>query len=340
MGLSGPAATYPCHCSLTGREQMQKPRRSRDKAAARVLSSIQRDHADFVKEGANLKKEAQYHNAAHASVLNIPVHATCPPYLHVPLGVVKKHHNLLEAACHKLDVDIAIDRAKEPGNLSDQLFDNYVLAVREKAKLQAEIAKLNSRIDDMEENSPLAAMLRNATKIGNLKAKKLNLSQRLDTLCKRRNLKVGSGPVAATALMKHCKNTIFRGKGTMANHLPEMTNKFLQKNVYRDVCASIISRTEELTQSFSIRAEATAVTTKFNSLFTMYSKIHKLILHAHPVNGQQLTVIQDHMDEYLAYYRGILPGDRIIIKQHLLEDHVVPWMGQWGFGLGPHLEQG
>ena len=72
----------------------------------------------------------------------------------------------------------------------------------------------------------------------------------------------------------------------------------------------------------------------------MYSKIHKLISHAHPVNGQQLTVIQDHIDEYLAYYRGILPGVRIIIKQHLLEDHAVPWMRKWGFGLGIRGEQG
>ena len=52
-----------------------------------------------------------------------------------------------------MDVDITIARAKEPGNLSDQLFDSYVLAVREKAKLRDKIAKLNSRDDDMEENS-------------------------------------------------------------------------------------------------------------------------------------------------------------------------------------------
>ena len=92
-------------------------------------------------------------------------------------------------------------------------------------------------------------------------------------------------------------------------------------------CVSITSRTEELTQSLSIRAEATAVRTKFNSLFTMYSKIHKLISHAHPVNGQQLTVIHDHIDECLVYYGGIFPG-------------VVPWMREWEFGLGLHGEQG
>ena len=43
---------------------------------ARIMSNLQQDHADLVKEGANLKKQVQYHNAGHASVLNIPVHSS------------------------------------------------------------------------------------------------------------------------------------------------------------------------------------------------------------------------------------------------------------------------
>ena len=339
-GLSGAAGTHPCYYCLITREQMQRPRRLRDKARARDLDNIEKDHADFIQNGGNLKKQAQYHNAVHAPIFKIPVNSTCPPYLHVLLGIIKKHHDLLEAACHKLDVDVATDKAKKPGNLSDQLFDEYVLAVREKAKLQGQIAKLDTKIEDLEENSSLATMLRNATKIDKLKAKKLDLSAKVEALCKVSNLKAGSGPVAASldvTLQKHnIRRQKYHGKSFVGNDC----NKYLQKEVFRDVCASIVSKTEELTQSPSIRAEAIAVKTKFHSLFTMYSKIHKLISHSHPVNQQQLSIIQDQIDEYMAYYRGIFPAVRIILKQHLLEDHVVPWMREWGFGLGLHGEQG
>ena len=66
VGLPGAAATYPCYYCLTHREKCKNPG---DKAEVHTLSNIQQDRADFVKEGANLKKHTQYHNAAHASVL-------------------------------------------------------------------------------------------------------------------------------------------------------------------------------------------------------------------------------------------------------------------------------
>ena len=83
-----------------------------------------------MQNGGNIKKQAQYHNAVHAPTFKILVNSTCAPYLHVLLGIIKKHHDLLEAACHKLDVNVAIEKAKKPKDLSDQQFDEHVLAIR------------------------------------------------------------------------------------------------------------------------------------------------------------------------------------------------------------------
>ena len=68
--------------------------------------------------------------------------------------------------------------------------------------------------------------------------------------------------------------------------------------------------------------------------------MHRQISHTRPIDEEELSDIQVYIDEYLAYYRGIFPDGRIIIKQHLLEDHVVPWIRRWGFGMGLHGEQG
>ena len=42
----------------------------------------------------------------------------------------------------------------------------------------------------------------------------------------------------------------------------------------------------------------------------------------------------------MTYYRKTFPEVRVILKQHLLENHVVEWMEQFGFGMGFHGEQG
>ena len=42
----------------------------------------------------------------------------------------------------------------------------------------------------------------------------------------------------------------------------------------------------------------------------------------------------------MASYRASFPGISITLKLHILEEHVVPWIRRWHFGLGFHGEQG
>jgi hypothetical protein len=42
----------------------------------------------------------------------------------------------------------------------------------------------------------------------------------------------------------------------------------------------------------------------------------------------------------MRYYRSTFPTATVLPKMHFLEQHVVPWLKQWGVGLGLMGEQG
>ncbi|XP_035680009.1 uncharacterized protein LOC118418271 [Branchiostoma floridae] len=44
--------------------------------------------------------------------------------------------------------------------------------------------------------------------------------------------------------------------------------------------------------------------------------------------------------DFMSYYRSNVPNGTVPIKMHMLEDHVVPCIRRWGFGLGFMAEQG
>ena len=66
------------------------------------------------------------------------VYLVCPPYLHILLGIVKLHHDLLETECHKLDLQIgerlALLPQEEEGNKT--LFEVYVGKLQRRNKLK------------------------------------------------------------------------------------------------------------------------------------------------------------------------------------------------------------
>ena len=52
--------------------------------------------------------------------------------------------------------------------------------------------------------------------------------------------------------------------------------------------------------------------------------------------------LERRIEVFMAYYRTSFSDLSVSItpKLHMLEEHVVPWMKQWGFGLGFMGEQG
>ena len=60
------------------------------------------DEADGERKQAN-----KFFNSLHAPLIRLDLENVCPPYLHILLGVVLKHHKFLENAAHDLDEKVA-----------------------------------------------------------------------------------------------------------------------------------------------------------------------------------------------------------------------------------------
>ncbi|KAK3745723.1 hypothetical protein RRG08_030533 [Elysia crispata] len=65
----------------------------------------------FTEGKGNLSKAKKYHNVIRSAMLPFSTTHTAVPYLHILLGVVKKHHELLEQQCDEIDKQIAADMA-------------------------------------------------------------------------------------------------------------------------------------------------------------------------------------------------------------------------------------
>jgi hypothetical protein len=55
------------------------------------------------------KVASSYQNVIFLPLWNVELDQVCPPYLHILLGVTKRHHEMLEAECHIIDKLIAIE---------------------------------------------------------------------------------------------------------------------------------------------------------------------------------------------------------------------------------------
>lgn len=49
---------------------------------------------------------------------------------------------------------------------------------------------------------------------------------------------------------------------------------------------------------------------------------------------------ESDIDNFLAYYRLTFPNSSVTPKLHMVEDHIVPFIQQWGIGIGMLGEQG
>ena len=73
----------------------------------RCLSSMRECHDNFMRYcNGDIKHASLYYNCLHAPILNIEIDKVAPPYLHILLGIVQKHHTLLEEAADRIDTKI------------------------------------------------------------------------------------------------------------------------------------------------------------------------------------------------------------------------------------------
>jgi len=104
-GLSGAQGTYPCLWCLTPKSDMKSM--LKNDHSLRSLANIKRSHRRFMKYGYGLKKNVKrYHNCLHHPMLEVEPEKVAPPYLHILLGIVLKHHRQLEEAAHDIYVQL------------------------------------------------------------------------------------------------------------------------------------------------------------------------------------------------------------------------------------------
>lgn len=133
-GLSGAAGTYPCLWCYTNKSNMQKSHKGQPHIQNRYRRGIKRDYRAYKRDGKDKKKAAKHHNVIRGPVFQIELDHVCPPYLHIVLGIVKKHHSLLEDKCHELDEKIAQHLAKQNNTDTDAEthFGKHVMNLKNK----------------------------------------------------------------------------------------------------------------------------------------------------------------------------------------------------------------
>ena len=88
------------------------------------------------------------------SLIQIDLDHVAPPYLHILLNIVKKHHNLLEKDCHALDEHIPKSLAKTGGDIegTSDSFQHYMQQLKSQEGKNQQLQKLRSHIASMSDS--------------------------------------------------------------------------------------------------------------------------------------------------------------------------------------------
>eukprot|EP00731_Ephydatia_muelleri_P003359 Em0001g3359a len=143
-GLSGATGKYPCLICEIPQKQMAVPLSLRKRYPLRSLKCIKESHKQFMAAGGKRKKVKNYMNCVTEPIFDIPIDQVCLPGLHITQGIFVKIFDLLEDACHQLDLQLAYTYTEESSSSSS--FTKYV---EELHKLQVAKAKLAEAQDAM-----------------------------------------------------------------------------------------------------------------------------------------------------------------------------------------------
>ena len=104
------------------------------------------DNERFVKDGKqNISLASNFNNIIHQPMWDVKINQVCPPYLHILLGIVKKHHYLLENELHKIDLQIAEDISLTKAKLDQMLFHQYIGELRRREYCLIHYASLGQK---------------------------------------------------------------------------------------------------------------------------------------------------------------------------------------------------
>ena len=301
-GISRAQSFHTCLWCEASKEQTLKSSTEQPVLPERTLRSIKSDLRKYKRAGSKKKTAKAYNNAVLSPIWDIELTHVAPPYLHLLLGIVKKHHDLLERDCHCIDKQIAQSLAKEETPNLTGTNPEFRTSVQHFQRLRHQ-----NRMHLMD-NVTIFPLL--------------------------------SGPVTANldAVQKQHKicTQAYHSRSFIGNHC----NKYLKANVINDLTDSVLRKTFQLTDDNDIHTLANDVKDKCFTLNTLYTSVHQHLCHKDPVMETDVNDIEDSISMYMNFYRAHFSEVRIIPKQHILEAHRVQWIRRWGFGLAYDGEQG
>ena len=337
FGLSGPTGTHSCLWCLDTREMIQKAPSSRPLAPRRTLRGLFRDNERYVKAGEDKKKARAYNNVVNRPIWNVvQLTSVVPPYLHQTLGIVKRHHDLLERECHALDQEIALElKASAEGKVTNK-FKNFV---KDSKEIRAKMKQKHSV--EVQESGRIIYQETVSGDLQDIYDAVHHLDQLIDSMeGEQKKLPTLLGPVTAnlaTVLARHkIVAKAHHSRCFIGNHC----NKYLQPPVYTDLCDNVVIKTAEMTDNKDLHDKAIGIKRKFYTLNQLYSTVHHLISHRRPILPASVEEIQEAIENYMSFYRTSFPGVSIIPKQHVLEAHCAEFIEMTGFGLAFLGEQG
>ena len=307
----------------------------------RNLAQIERDYDKFRRSGTQKTKAKLFNNVVRKPLLDVEIDHVAPPYLHILLGIVKKHHDLIQKECHYLDKHVAQSLAKTNEDFSStQVFQDYVQQLREIEEQSQKHQRLETRLTmyQPEDTVPLATT----------RHEQQQLSDRIERLqCKIAEMKDKvtplpdkSGPITANLESVLNNNKIYVQAYHSGSFVGNHCHKYLKPQVFTQICDSIVSKAKELTTDRGVIVRAQSVCDKFQALNSLFSDVHHRLSHQLPIPSTEADEIERCVKLYMSFFRQQFPQVRVTPKQHLLESHCVPWIRKWSFGMALHGEQG
>ena len=329
FGLSGAQGTHPCLWCNISKKQIQSDQYH--KSEPRTLESIKENCDKWEMEtNADKKRASEYYNCVHRPMINIDLDRVVPPYLHILLGIMKKHHELLEIAADKLDDMIQNQHEDDIRGVKCSSLARSLMGYGGNWQFAEELNESIRFHEGVEVFS---------TNPSNSSSRKLGeLRESLDNLPKK-DLKSRTGPISSQLDIINKDNNVvaqkYHGRAYIGNHC----HTYFMNKVYELCSDAIVKKTHELTKNTDILRECNQIKQNFDSMNTVYREVHIQISHSEMICEYNLQFIDTLIHQYMSLYRAFFPG-KVIPKQHFLEYHCVPWIARYGFGLGLHGEQG
>ena len=334
-GISGAAAIYPCLWCHMNKSDFLKPDMS---ATERSLSTLRRDFSKFCKYGRKkLSVAKQYNNVIHKALFPVKLTKVCPPYLHILLGIVKFHHDLLKKDCHEIDKSIALDLAKKEVPDSDtEPFAIYVKQLRRQTLITEEVKKLQGELSFTQQDEELTKTKKESL-LSAIKKRIKDLNELSQKISSQAVLEECYGPVCANLKIVLKKNNIIEQKYHNNSFTGNHCAKYLK--VYGELMSSIDNKTKELTSNKTIQRTAQHVCRRYSKLNKYFGKLHERVSHTQPVSNEEIQEADSCIKKYVSKFRQYNP-DHFTPKPHMLEHHIIPWMKRYGFGMALFGEQG